>query len=114
MFHDKLIESSHEIKQYFAKLPRHQHYRILAKSIAELVSFAEEKPEAIQKMNDVARVLGRRKLNIAPELYTYYSLAVMETLSLLDHRWSPQIEAAWEKTLSRGINHLIDKSVIKF
>ncbi|QDU79441.1 hypothetical protein Pla110_11510 [Polystyrenella longa] len=110
LFHQKMIGSSKEVAKYFDVFPVNQRYRILAKSVAELVSFAEKKPEAIQQMNEVARLHSREKLRLKPEFYTFWSSSFMETISELDDQWNDELETAWTDSISHGIEYLIQKN----
>ncbi|MAT16005.1 MAG: hypothetical protein CMJ46_12130 [Planctomyces sp.] len=102
MFHRNFMEKSPQIPKFFADHTLQQQHRILAKSVARLVSFVDGKPQAEQDMRDTMRILHDGNLRLTPEHYAFWATALMETICTIDEACNDEVAVAWEQTISYG------------
>ncbi|MCA9042020.1 MAG: hypothetical protein KDA65_16825 [Planctomycetaceae bacterium] len=108
LFYENFLGKSEEIASMFRNTNMSRQHLVLAKSIADLVSFAEGKPSACKEMKDLAKQHDQDHLNITSPMYQQWIIAFLETVREIDQHWSPEIQSAWIEVLTIGINYMLE------
>jgi truncated hemoglobin YjbI len=110
-FYGLFMDSSDEVRQKFAHTDFKRQTRVLAESFW-VITVAAQGPKASPAWGDLPRLAarhGRNDLDIRAGLYDRWLDCLVEAARKHDGQFSPEIEAAWRKTLAVGIEYMRSK-----
>jgi hemoglobin-like flavoprotein len=107
-FYDRFTESSEEVRAKFAKTEFPRQTRVLADSLYVLAVAAQGTEEGLawRELDRLAERHDRAHLDIRPELYDTWLECLIATARDFDPEITPEIESAWRRTLTLGIEHM--------
>ena len=103
------MASSDEIQQKFRFTDFEIQNRMLLRSLRLTAMATEGDKKGLRELTERAKTHNRDHLNIKPELYDHWKIAVTETAKEFDDKWSESVEKAWDKILGYVINHMARK-----
>ena len=110
-FYAIFMDSSEEIRRKFAHTDFKQQTRVLAESLW-VIAVAAQGPRTSPAWGDLPRIAARHSrsdLDIRPGLYDTWLDCLVEAARKYDGEFSPEIEAAWRKTMAAGIEYMRSK-----
>lgn len=107
-FYALFMDSSEEVRQKFANTDIKKQTRVLADSFWA-ISVAAQGPRTSPTWGDLPRLAARhshKDLDIRPGLYDTWLDCLIQAVRKHDKLVSDEVEAAWRKTLSLGIEYM--------
>ena len=101
--------SSEEVRQKFQGTDFQRQTRELRDSLFVLAVAAAQSKENSPGWAALPRIAARhsrKELDIRPELYDQWLECLLQAARGNDPQFSPEIEAAWRKTLAAGIDYM--------
>jgi hemoglobin-like flavoprotein len=107
-FYVAFLASSDEVRARFENTDFKRQVRVLADSLYALAVAAQGGPgsPAQADLPRLAERHSRRDLDIRPELYDQWLECLMATVRRFDPALTPELEAAWRRTLGSGIDYM--------
>ncbi len=107
-FYDAFIDSSDEVREKFRRTDFPRQTRVLADSLFVLAVAAQGLPESAARSSlpFLAERHDRAHLDIRPELYDRWLDCMVGTARTHDPDFTPEIEEAWRRTLTVGIEYM--------
>ena len=105
-FYEIFIASSLEVAQKFLKTDFQHQVRALKASLCYLMMASGGSREAVQHLEEMARLHSRDHLNIQPELYDLWLTCLLQSVREYDERFDPETEMAWRRVLGFGIDYM--------
>jgi hemoglobin-like flavoprotein len=106
-FYPRLISSSDLVKYKFRKTNFEAQNQMLIKSLKLVSGVTCNEQDALQELRLRAETHNQAHLNIKPELYEYWQVALVSTAAEVDPEWNEDIERAWNTILDTVVNHMI-------
>lgn len=106
-FYARLISSSDLVKYKFRKTNFEAQNQMLIKSLKLVSGVTCNEQDALQELRLRAETHNQAHLNIKPELYEYWQVALVSTAAEVDPEWNEDIERAWNTILDTVVNHMI-------
>lgn len=107
-FYETFVGSSDVVREKFAHTDIVKQKQILAKSLYLMARASLGTEDGLEHLETIARSHSKRHLDIAPSLYEHWRDTLISTAREFDQEFSPQIEAAWQELLGRGIARMIE------
>ncbi|MEX2122608.1 MAG: globin [Woeseia sp.] len=108
-FYRRFSESSDEVAAKFAGTDLRGQTRALRESFYLLLRALGGEPDAWQSLELRALRHDRRHLDIRPGLYGLWLECLLETIRSFDPKVDATIEAAWRRTMKKGIDFMIER-----
>lgn len=105
-FYEIFIASSLEVAQKFQKTDFQHQVRALKASLCFLMMASSGASEAMQHLNEMAKLHDRHHLDIRPELYDLWLTCLLEAVREYDDQFDPETELAWRRVLGFGIEYM--------
>jgi hypothetical protein len=61
---------------------------------------------ALRHLNERAVSHDRHHMDIKPEFYDLWKIALMKTASIYDREWSAEVSDSWDLILNEGIRYM--------
>ena len=106
-FYRRFSASSDEVQAKFAGTDLRTQTRALRESFYLLFRAVGGEPDAWQDLELRALRHDRNHLDIRPELYDAWLDCLLETIENSDPKFDATIEAAWRRTMQKGIDFMI-------
>jgi hemoglobin-like flavoprotein len=106
-FYRRFSVSSDEVQAKFAGTDLKTQTRALRESFYLLLRAVGGDPDAWQSLELRAIRHDRRHLDIRPGLYDLWLECLLETIRIFDPKIDAAIEAAWRRTMQKGIDFMI-------
>lgn len=107
-FYELFMASSPEVREKFRSTDFKKQTQVLADSLYLMAVAAQGEKES-PAWAEVARLAKRHSkgdLDVRPELYDLWLDCLVQAARKHDPQFSPEVEAAWRKTLQLGIEHM--------
>ncbi|USD21257.1 globin [Microbulbifer variabilis] len=101
-FYDRFMGSSADIRNLFANTDMKAQRHLLRNGIMQLVLYSRGMSDT--KLRALGKSHDRTGYNIRPEWYRLWLDALIATLRQHDSAFSPEIEAAWNRAITPGID----------
>lgn len=101
-FYRCFLDSSPQIRAKFLNTDMSAQKLLLRQGILNLVMFSRGLPDT--KLRALAESHSRFKLDIAPELYSLWIGALLQTIQLHDSEYNTELRLAWSDVLNKGID----------
>jgi hemoglobin-like flavoprotein len=108
-FYDDFVASSEEVQEKFRKTDLDRQAKMLADSLYTLAVAAQAKPGTNPAWAEMPRLAARHSradLDIKPHLYDHWLNCLLDAVRRHDPECSAEVEEAWRKTLSAGIEYM--------
>ena len=103
-FYDIYIASNEVVSQKFANTDIKKQKAMLQTSLHMIMALNRTESEAAAAhFRRIGIAHGRKKHDIAPELYDLWLTCLLETVKECDDRYDLQVDTAWREVLSDGI-----------
>lgn len=106
-FYARLISSSDLVKYKFRKTNFERQNQMLINSLKLVAGVTCNEQEALQELRLRAETHDKAHMNIKPELYEHWQVALVCTAAELDPQWDEDVERAWNSILDTVVNHMI-------
>jgi hemoglobin-like flavoprotein len=106
-FYEVFVAASDEIRQMFKDTDFTRQRRALSASLYSLAVAAQAGPRspAWAEMNRLARL--HKDLGVRADHYEVWLDCLMQTARRHDPQFTPEIEAAWRRSLRTGIDYML-------
>ncbi|GAA5443002.1 hypothetical protein Misp06_01178 [Microbulbifer sp. NBRC 101763] len=101
-FYDRFMGSSADIRNLFANTDMKAQRHLLRNGIMQLVLYSRGMSDT--KLRALGKSHDRDGYNIRPEWYRLWLDALIATLRQHDNDFSPEVEAAWNRAITPGID----------
>ncbi len=105
-FYDKFVAKSPKIAEKFGKTNFDKQKELLRSSITYMILYYTGSPMAQSKIDDLGESHSRTRLDIAPEMYSFWIDSLLETVRMHDKEYSPTLERQWRAVLSKGMSQM--------
>ena len=103
-FYAKYIASNKIVAQKFANTDMEKQKDMLKGSLHMIMALRLSRPEDAEAyFRRIGVVHGRKKHDIAPELYDLWLTCLLEAVQECDEQYDIEIDTAWREVLSGGI-----------
>ena len=106
-FYARLISSSDLVKYKFRKTNFERQNQMLINSLKLVAGVTCNEQEALQELRLRAESHDQAHMNIKPELYEFWQVALVSTAAEVDPDWDEDIERSWNMILDTVVNHMI-------
>ncbi len=104
-FYDHFLASSEIVAEMFKDTDMDAQVKMLQRSMFHMISFYVSKQEDTY-LEGIAESHGKRKHNVAPELYDLWLEALIKTVSELDPEYEESIGLSWRLAMAPGIVYM--------
>lgn len=104
-FYELFVGRSHRIADMFKDTDMAAQHAMLHDSLSFLADYALS-GKAGPQLQNIARVHGRSRRNIPPELYDAWLDSLVEAVSEFDPEFNEEVELAWRLALIPGITYM--------
>lgn len=108
-FYRKLFAASPEIAEKFKNTNLEKQKLLFAEGINFLIMHAAGQRIAQMKLDQIATIHDRGKVNVPPHLYPIWVRVFLEVAKQNDLDYDSDVESAWKIVLQQGIDYLISK-----
>lgn len=102
-FYATFTRSSPVIRDKFKNTDMARQKGLLHEGITFMILFAGGSAMATNKINALGQSHAKARLDIAPNLYPLWVDALVATAGRHDQQWTPELAAAWKRTMAKGI-----------
>lgn len=106
-FYERFLDSSGEVRDYFAATDMARQQRMLRDSLLYVVNFAKTLRDGVY-LRQLALRHGRAGLKVPVRLYDLWLDSLVETVAEFDPEYSDDVGLAWRCTLAPGITYMIE------
>lgn len=104
-FYKRFLSSSDEIAAKFKEVDMSTQHAMIAEGITKLLTYAET-GEPGNRLEQVARLHARSRLNIEPRFYDVFTTCLVETLKEVDSAMTPEVEKGWHECIKKGTDFM--------
>lgn len=104
-FYSLFLASSDTVARKFEHTDLRKQARMLRTSLY-IMMLASGESERVVHLERLARLHGRAKLDIGPDLYDLWLDRLVQAVGEFDPMFDPEIEAAWRRLLQPGIEFM--------
>lgn len=108
-FYKRFTTGSAEVGRMFKNTDMNKQKQLLKSGISLMLMYAKGHPTAESALQRIAIIHDKNHINVKPELYKYWVDCVLDTIKEHDKKYTPEVERAWKKVFSQGINFFISK-----
>ncbi len=109
LFYQKFVISNSEIREKFSNTDMENQKMMLHASIYMIMLATQSNDAASTYLDIVAKRHSKSVLDIRPELYDIWLETLLETVSIIDPMYKDEIETAWTKVMTYGIDYMKSK-----
>lgn len=102
-FYNNFLAADPRIKPFFAQTDMNAQMKVLAKSMTFMLNYPTGDPIAARQFNLLGVTHSRNGMNIPPDLYASWVEALVGALRQHDNQWNSDLEQAWRRQVSPGI-----------
>ncbi len=103
-FYSCFMGKSDEVRKQFVDTDMKSQHSLLRGGIMWLLMHARGMSDS--KLQDLGKSHNRHGYSIAPHLYDLWLDALMEAVQKHDVEYTPELEMAWRKSITPGINKI--------
>lgn len=107
-FYERFVSSSDEVRQKFANTDFTKQKTLLRQSFYYIL-YAIDGKKGFEQLDRIAEIHSKKQLDIRPELYELWKDCLIATIERADPKFNDGVRKAWNKMLSLGIKHLVDR-----
>lgn len=107
-FYARLCSSSEAARAKFNSTNFEQLNEETLSSLRWLAGLNSDDPAELAELRERAAVHCRQQLNIQPEYTEFWKKALISTAADTDPEWDERIESAWQSTLHRIVNGMVE------
>ena len=108
-FHDRFLASSAEVRHKFAGIGIARQKRMVSASLHKVVLASHAGAGAEFYLKKDAESPSRQHLEIAPELYSYWLQALLDTVEECDSLFDAEVKQAWIELTGHGIRCMTER-----
>ena len=109
LFYQKFIISNSEIREKFSNTDMENQKMMLHASLYMIMLATQSNDAASKYLDIVANQHSKSALDIRPELYEIWLETLLETVSIIDPKHNIEVETAWTKVMTYGIDYMNSK-----
>jgi len=106
-FYSRMVSSSELVRYKFRHTNFEAQNQMLIKSLKLVAGVSCNEQEALQELRLRAETHNKAHMNIKPELYEFWQVALVSTAAEVDPEWDEETERAWNVILDTVVNHMI-------
>ncbi|MCA9230242.1 MAG: globin [Planctomycetales bacterium] len=106
-FYRRFLASSREVRDKFRHTDFEQQNEMLLNSLRLVAAATAGAQRGLSELKERAKTHDRHHLNIRPQLYEFWRVAIVLTASEFDPLWSDTTEDAWNRILGTVIDHMV-------
>ncbi len=107
-FYDVFMNSSPEIRPFFARTDMTKQKQLLREGISYMILFADQNKGGQLAIEMVAGIHDRRHISVRPDLYRFWVESLLAVVRKHDVRCTEEIIRAWEGVVQRGIARFVE------
>lgn len=107
-FYRLLLASHPDIPPMFANTDFERQNELLRASLGVMVSLRRQEGAGYQILEEVRRSHCRSRMNVRPELYSFWVDCLIESVKRHDPKFDQTLEAAWRDVISKGVDYIKD------
>ena len=108
-FYRRFFAVCPEAEPRFARTDFARQNQLLRHAFGVLLVFATQPDGEPTVLSRIAERHSRRDLDVPPSLYPPFVDSMIATVQEFDPDFSPQVEAAWRRTVQRGVTYMISR-----
>ncbi len=108
-FYRTFFKACPEAEPMFAHTDFERQNKLLRHAIGLLLIFPKQPESEPTILARIAERHSRRDLNVRPSFYPLFVDSLIATVKQYDPAFSPEIEAAWRKTVAQGVEYMTSK-----
>ncbi len=109
LFYRKFVISNEEVRRKFANTDMDKQKMMLHASLYMIMLSAQNNEAASLYLERIAKRHSKKELDIKPELYDLWLATLIETVKETDSDFNEEIEIAWNKVITYGVNYLKER-----
>lgn len=106
-FYNLFFDLHPEIKPKFANTNFENQKKALLQGLDLAIMFASDEPVGKIGISRIKKSHSKSNLNILPELYPYWKVCFIQTVSEMDPKFSDELKEQWDLLLQKSIDHII-------
>ena len=106
-FYELFLNSHPEIAPKFVNTEMTKQKRLLSDGISFALQFAAGNPSGERNMAPMRKSHSRKRLNIEPRFYKYWTDALMQTVSEKDYKYNEILDKQWREALEIIVNYMV-------
>lgn len=106
-FYARLMASSERVRSKFRHTNFESQNQMLLRSLKLVAGVCNNEPEALRELRHRAQTHDHAHLNIKPDLYEHWQVALVSTAAEVDPHWDEETERAWNVILDSVVNHMV-------
>lgn len=103
-FYNDFTKTSPKVREKFAKTDFVKQKKALRQGLTFVVMYYSGASLAGKVIKELGESHNRQHLNIEPELYQFWTDALLRTVKKNDRNMNPQLEDAWKKVLAKAVD----------
>jgi len=107
-FYDTFMGSSPQIPPFFASTDMTKQRGLLREGISYMLLYSEGSEGGMMAIERIAKIHDIEHVNVKPELYKLWVQSLISNIRKFDHRYTDEVERAWEQVLQQGIQRFVD------
>jgi hemoglobin-like flavoprotein len=105
-FYAAFTTMSPRIGPKFANTDMAKQKALLRQGITFMIMFSGGSKMAVNTINDLGKSHCKQKLDIAPEMYQFWTRALVSTVKKNDPQFTTDLEKAWNKVMTPGVERM--------
>ena len=106
-FYGLFFDIHPDIKPLFTKTNYDTQKKMLLQGLDLAIMFATDEPVGKTGINRIRKSHNKSGLNIPPELYPYWKVSFLQTISELDPEFTDELKQQWDMVLQKSIDYII-------
>lgn len=106
-FYELFLASNPEIGPKFAKTNFEKQKGLLVQSILYAIQFAAGNDAGERGLSPIRKSHNRKKLNIEPRYYRYWTESLVKTISEKDYKYTATLEYDWRAALKPVVEFMV-------
>ena len=112
-FYNTFFAKSDEIKKKFANTNMEGQKEALRFGLGFMILYSRDHHTAVRKMQQIAEIHDQKHHDIRPDLYPFWTEALLETVSKHDKDFNDKLKKQWQEVLDNGIKLFLSKYEVK-
>ena len=105
-FYDIFLNSNPEIGPRFANTDFVKQKDLLRHGLMSVLMFAEGQQSAIACLSRIRDSHGQSKMNIRPELYSYWVDSLVKAVAQCDKKFDAELETDWRTVVAPAVEYI--------